>query len=30
MRSGVAFATFAVLGTGLLLGLLRFIRNLEQ
>ena len=30
LRSGVAFATFALLGAGMLIGLLRFVRGLEQ
>ena len=30
LRSGLAFATFALLGIGMLAGLLRFIRGLES
>lgn len=30
LRSGFALVTFAVLGTGMLYGLLRFVRGLER
>jgi hypothetical protein len=30
LRSGVAMATFALLGVGMLFGLLKFIRGLED
>jgi hypothetical protein len=30
LRSGMAMATFALLGSGMLYGLLRFLRGLEE